>query len=93
MTPYSVPAEAQQLLLRGIFENPLITPYLPAEVAEAKGKISFRGSDEPSIPVNWRFAESISALKGLEGALLNVLLKRRYGVDMVDIEIDTSVSL
>ncbi|KXJ87105.1 CoA-transferase family III domain-containing protein [Microdochium bolleyi] len=89
MSAYSVPKEARKLLLEGIVGNPLVTPHLPAEIAQAADKVSFTGSDEPSIPINWRFAEGISALKGLEASLLSVLLKKRYGADFVDVAIDT----
>ena len=88
-TQYSIPSETRKLLLDGILANPLIQKYLPAGTAEAADKVSFVGSDAPSLPVNWRFAESISALKGYEATLLNVLLKRKYGVDPVPVTIDT----
>jgi hypothetical protein len=42
-----------------------------------------------SIPINWRLAESISALKGLEAAMINVLLKRKYGLPPQEAVIDT----
>ena len=38
----------------------------PAGAVEASKSIRFEGSDEPSLPVNWRFAESIASLKGYE---------------------------
>jgi hypothetical protein len=42
-----------------------------------------------SIPINWRLAEYISALKGLEAAMINVLLKRKYGLPPQEAVIDT----
>lgn len=86
---YSVPEQTKQLLNKGILENPLIAYDLPTGAAEAASKISFTGSDLPSIPINWRFAESISALKACEATLVNVLLKRKYGLEPVPITIDT----
>ena len=87
---YSVPSEAHQVFEQGILNNPLIKPYLPADAANLASKIHFTGSDAPSIPINWRFAESISALKAYEALLVNALLKQRYGQkDPVEIEINT----
>ncbi|SPQ20024.1 c497e181-ad63-42c7-a5f5-b004b152f1ed [Thermothielavioides terrestris] len=74
---YSIPSEAKKLLREGILANPLIQKNLPAGASEAAEKVSFVGSNSPSLPVNWRFAESISALKGYEAAILNVLLKKK----------------
>lgn len=86
---YSVPEQAKQLFNKGILENPLIASDLPAGAAAAASKISFTGSDLPGIPINWRFAESISALNALEATLINVLLRRKYGLEPVSINIDT----
>lgn len=86
---YSVPEQTKQLLNKGILENPVIASDLPTGAAEAASKISFTGSDLPSISINWRFAESISALNALEATLVNVLLKRKYGLKPVPITIDT----
>ncbi len=89
LAQYSVPSETKRLLLEGILANPLIQKHLPADAAEAAAKLSFVGSDSPSLPINWRFAESISALKGYEAVVLNVLLKKKYAVEPVQITIDT----
>lgn len=86
---YSVPVQAEQVFKKGILENPLIASNLPTDAAEAASKVSFTGSDLPSIPINWRFAESISALKAYEATLVNVLLKRKYGREPVPITINT----
>ncbi len=86
---YSIPSEAAKLLQEGILANPLIQKNLPAGAAEAASKVTFVGSDSPSLPVNWRFAESISALKGYEAIVLGVLLKKKYGVEPVPVTIDT----
>jgi hypothetical protein len=44
-------------------------------------QVKFTGSALPSIPINWRFAESISALKGFQEAMLSVLLSRKNGLE------------
>ncbi|KAK0220995.1 CoA-transferase family III domain-containing protein [Armillaria nabsnona] len=74
MPAYSIPLQAAELLSIGILSNPLHN--LPADIKEAASLVEYVGSDEPCMPINWRFAESIASIKGLEGAMLNVLLKR-----------------
>lgn len=86
---YSVPQEARLLLEKGILSNPPVEKNLPPSALEASRAVSFKGSDTPSIPINWRFAESISSLKGLEATVLNVLLQRKYGIEQVKISINT----
>lgn len=86
---YSVPEEARQLLQDGILRNSLVGKHLPSGALEASRTISFEGSTTPSIPINWRFAESISSLKGLEATVLNVLLKKKYNLDPVKVNINT----
>lgn len=87
---YSVPFEARQVFEKGILQNPLIKPYLPTDADQLASKIRFTGTDDPSIPINWRFAESVSALKAYEALLVNALLKQRYGQkEPVEIEINT----
>lgn len=88
---YSIPPEAQKIFNDGILNNPLIASTLPAGIAQAAAKVRFEGTPKPSIPINWRFAESISALKGLEAAMINVLLTRKYGLPAQEAVINTSV--
>lgn len=78
---YRVPQGTEKVFRNGILSNPLIAPTLPREIEECAAKVEFVGTDKPSIPINWRFAESISALKGLEASMINVLLKRKYGIE------------
>jgi crotonobetainyl-CoA:carnitine CoA-transferase CaiB-like acyl-CoA transferase len=78
---YSIPRETEKVFRDGILNNPLIAPSLPKEIGECAQKVEFVGTDNPSIPINWRFAESIASLKGLEAAMINVLLKRKYGLE------------
>lgn len=88
---YSIPEETQKVFEEGILNNPLIAHTLPKGIAEAASKIRFEGTAKPSIPINWRFAESISALKGLEASMINVLLSRKYGLEPQEAVINTSV--
>jgi len=67
----------------------LISKDLPPDFMVSAAKVKFHGSDFPSIPINWRFAESISALLALKGAFINELLNKKYGLDPQEINIDT----
>lgn len=86
---YSVPSSAADVYKHGILENPLIAKDLPPEVRNGASAITFTGSDEPSLPVNWRFAEAVSSLKALEAALVDAVLQRRHGLDPHQITINT----
>jgi hypothetical protein len=86
---YSVPNEAEKVFKNGLLGNPLVAKELPAGFEKYAEKIKFEGSDFPSIPVNWRFAESISALKGLEAVFIQALLDKKYNVSPQEIIIDT----
>lgn len=86
---YSIPQETQRVFEEGILNNPLIASTLPKDIASAAAKIRFEGSNKPSIPINWRFAESISALKGLEASMINVLLQRKYSLAPQEAVINT----
>lgn len=86
---YSVPQQAQKLFEDGILRNPLISRSLPPEALKYGDKVKYVGSTAPSIPINWRFAESISSLKGLEATMLNVLLAKKYGVEPQAVIINT----
>lgn len=88
-TEYSIPKVTNQIFQDGLLNNPLIRPTLPEEIAECAKKIRFEGTDKPSIPINWRFAESIASLKGLEAAMINVLLQRKYDVEPQEAIINT----
>ena len=87
--PYSVTDESYMVLETGILENPLIAKLLPPSASEDAKKIKFVGSNAPSIPVNWRFAESASALKGLESIMINALLRTKYNLGGQDVVINT----
>jgi crotonobetainyl-CoA:carnitine CoA-transferase CaiB-like acyl-CoA transferase len=86
---YSIIEESNKLLRTGILENPLIAKLLPPEAEEYARRIEFTGSHAPIIPVNWRFAESIAVLKGLEGIMINALLRAKYDLEAQDIVINT----
>ena len=85
---YSVPKEARRLLDEQLLNNKLL-PQLPSEIHDAAKHVRFSGNEAASIPVNWRFAESVSALKGFEAAMLNVLRAKKYNVGFDDVSIDT----
>jgi hypothetical protein len=87
MAPYSVPLEARKVLTNGIINHP--HQELPTECQNLVDKVKFVGRDQPSMPINWRLAESVSALKGLEAMLLNILLGRKYNLPPQEITIDT----
>ncbi|TVY21169.1 hypothetical protein LARI1_G001481 [Lachnellula arida] len=86
---YSVPDEAAKVFKNGILKNPLIASNLPQDFETYAKSISFHGSASPMIPINWRFAESISALKGLEALFVNALLVKKYNIEPQEIAIDT----
>lgn len=85
---YSIPDEARDLFRRGILDNPLMT-NLPSDLQDLGKLVHFEGNATPSIPINWRLAESISSLKAFEATLVNAILKRKYGVDPVNVTINT----
>jgi hypothetical protein len=86
---YSIPEETHKVFRDGILNNQLIASTLPKEIEQCAKTVRFEGTEKPSVPINWRFAESISALKGLEAAMVNVLLKRKYGLEPQDAVINT----
>ncbi|KAF9007381.1 CAIB/BAIF family enzyme [Cyathus striatus] len=86
---YSVQAESRSLLIDGIINNPLHASSLPDGIREAAKMVEYVGSLLPSIPINLRFAESISAIQGFQSAMLNVLLKKKYGMPYQNILINT----
>ena len=85
---YRVPQEAQKLFEYEILNNPLI-PSMPPEIKEAGKLVHFSGNDLPNIPINWRFAESISAMKAFEASMLNVLRNKKYGAGLSEVNINT----
>ncbi|CAK1355042.1 unnamed protein product [Cercospora beticola] len=88
MDTYSIPDQARQLLYDGILNNRRQTG-LPAEIDKCAAVVTFEGSPLPSIPINWRFAESMAALKAMEAAMINVLLGRKYNSDPLPAVINT----
>jgi hypothetical protein len=86
---YSTPEQAREVFLRGLLHNPLVAKDLPGKAAQYSAKISFEGSLKPCLPINWRFAESVSALKALEATMLNVLLLRKYDIKPCRVIINT----
>ncbi|RWA12523.1 hypothetical protein EKO27_g2558 [Xylaria grammica] len=91
LAEYSVPHEAEKLFKDGILRNPL-QKDLPSGLEALAKHVRFEGSSRPSIPINWRFAESISALKAFEATMLNLLVSRKYNVEPSDITINTDLA-
>lgn len=86
---YSVSKATSDVFRHSILAHPLIRKDLPVGTEAAAARLHFTGSADPSIPVNWRFAEAVASLKGLEASILNVLLTRKYGIPLQDVTIDT----
>ncbi|KAA8573518.1 hypothetical protein EYC84_005103 [Monilinia fructicola] len=89
MIMYSVPEESKKVFQQGILENSTIIPNLPEDYQDHAKKIKFEGEDSPTMPINWRFAESISSIKALEATVLLSLLKRKYNVEPKVVMINT----
>lgn len=90
--PYSVVSEAANVLKDGILNHPQTVQHLISGLDKYADSISFEGSENPSLPVNWRFAESIAALKGLESIYVNAILDKVYGVAPQKVKINTLVA-
>jgi crotonobetainyl-CoA:carnitine CoA-transferase CaiB-like acyl-CoA transferase len=86
---YSVPEEAYKVFHDNILSDDRIRKDLPNDIEKATDKVHFVGSSSPSLPVNWRFAEAVSSLKGLESSLINILADRKYSTGLHDVTIDT----
>ena len=85
---YSIPDESRRCLLDGIL-NHVGHRQLPVECAEYLDLIKFVGNNNPKMPINWRLAESVAALKGFEAIMLGLLLKKKYGLPPQEITINT----
>lgn len=86
--PYSIPEECKILLENGILGSRL-QHSLPAECKDLAKYVRFEGSAAPSIAINWRMAESVASLKGLEAVMINALLGRKYNEKPQEITINT----
>ncbi|KAI8069582.1 CoA-transferase family III domain-containing protein [Gongronella butleri] len=84
---YSVPQASKTVLEQGILSNDKL--QVPEYIRSAAAKVTFKGTEAPSIPINWRLAESISALKAYEGAAIAALVSEKYNVPVPSITIDT----
>lgn len=88
---YSIPNEAREVFLNGIINNAK-QKDLPHEIQRCAEHVKFEGSKLPSIAINWKFAESMAALKAFEAAMINVLLGRKYGQSPLEAVINTDHS-
>lgn len=62
---------------------------LPPDFKALSKLVHFEGNALPSIPMNWRLAESISALKAFEATMVNHLSVKKYGIEPVEVRINT----
>ncbi|TDZ62087.1 Succinyl-CoA--L-malate CoA-transferase beta subunit [Colletotrichum trifolii] len=88
LADYSVPQEAKAVFLTGILDNPVME-NLPGDLKSLAQHVKFEGNSKPSVPLNWKFAESVAALKALEATMLSRLIQKKYSVEPMDITIDT----
>lgn len=86
---YSVPLETSKVFRDNILADERIAKDIPSDAKEAAKQIKFVGSPEPSLPINWRFAEAVASLKGLESCLVNALIRQKYNAELQDVTIDT----
>jgi hypothetical protein len=80
--------DLQQVFVGGILHNTLL-PVLPKEVVEYAKCVQLQGNASPSVPVNWRWTESISALKALEATIANRLLVKKSMIEPAEVLINT----
>ena len=85
---YSVPAEAMKIFQQGIGNNHLHN-NIHNELQSVAHLVRYEGNNFPMVPINWRFWESISALKGLEASMINILNKKKYNVEPQYVLINT----
>lgn len=86
---YSVPAETSKVFKNHVLSDSRIAKDLPEEAKDAASRVRFVGSHEPSLPIQWRFAEAVASLKGLEATLVSALIKRKYNAELHDVTINT----
>lgn len=86
---YSVPAEAAKIFRDEILRDPKMSRHLPLQLERHVSNIRITGKKEPTMPVNWRFAEAAGALHALEAILLCDLLEKKYQIKAPKITIDT----
>ncbi|KPM39360.1 hypothetical protein AK830_g7193 [Neonectria ditissima] len=90
---YSVVHEASEVFREGILRAPLINKSLLPNIEKYAKGIRFEGSQSPQLPVNWRFAESLGALKALEATYVNAILDNVYGLAPQEVVINTDHAL
>lgn len=90
--PYSVPSNAAKVFRDAILSSTLTRKHLlDGPLQKYADAVSFEGPDNPILPVNWRFAESMSALKALEAVYVNAILDKLYGIAPQKVKINTYV--
>ena len=85
---YSIPEESRQCLLTGIL-NHVGHKQLPHECIEYANLDRYVGDNAPKMPINWRLAESVAALKGFEAVMVGLLLNKKYGLPPQEVTVNT----
>lgn len=88
VSSYSVLSESKRLLTEALLNNPQIAKDIPPDAIDFAPRVTFTGSEVPSVPVNWRFAESVASLKAFEACIVSALLKRKYNVELTGASIN-----
>ncbi|KAI9306524.1 putative L-carnitine dehydratase [Cunninghamella echinulata] len=88
MNKYNLQEECMNLFHSSIIDNDKVT-YSSDLKQLASTKLRFEGSQQPGIPINWRFAESISVLKAFEGLSILDLVQKKYNTTIDNITINT----
>ncbi|KAI9307505.1 putative L-carnitine dehydratase [Cunninghamella echinulata] len=88
MNKYNLQEECMNLFHSSIINNDKVT-YSSDLKQLASTKLRFEGSQQPGIPINWRFAESISVLKAFEGLSILDLVQKKYNTTIDNITINT----
>ncbi|CAO3640530.1 unnamed protein product [Cunninghamella echinulata] len=88
MDKYNLQEECMNLFHSSIINNDKVT-YSSDLKQLASTKLRFEGSQQPGIPINWRFAESISVLKAFEGLSILDLVQKKYNKTIDNITINT----
>ncbi|KAH7121505.1 putative L-carnitine dehydratase [Dactylonectria macrodidyma] len=90
---YSVLEETSKVLREGILKNTLTNQHLLPGLEKYAERIRFEGSRSPQLPVNWRFSESLGALKALEATYVNAILDKVYGLAPQEVVININHAL
>ncbi|KAI9307182.1 putative L-carnitine dehydratase [Cunninghamella echinulata] len=88
MNNFNLQEECTKLFHSSIINNDKVK-YTSDLKQLASTKLRFEGTQKPGIPINWRYAESISVLKAFEGLSLLDLVEKKYNTTIDHITINT----